>query len=83
MHVVLRAPRAAANITVNQKMTGSNPFSHQLDGSTLYMCPQWLAQLKVSMNGEGLHLGCHYTRCDPAKGQNVQNRVPLHGHQKS
>lgn len=47
------------------------------------MCLLRLAELKASVSGEDLHVGSHYIHCDPAVGQNRQNRVPQHGYQKS
>lgn len=35
-----------------------------------------VGELKAWMIGEGFHPGNHYTHCDPAKGQKLQNTVP-------
>lgn len=76
-------PSPASSVVGNQKVTSSKSFSLQWEGGTLYTRPLWSAQLKVPVIGVGLHLGCRCTCCDPAKGQNLQNTVPLHGCQKS
>lgn len=80
--VLTAYPWVASNITGNHEITSVIPSLTSWTGER-YICPLRLAKLKASTIGEGLHLGSHYTYCDPAKGQKLQNTVPLHGRLKS